>query len=98
MQCSADDCDKPAAVLKSGKPRHGGLCYGHARRKTNGQPLTELRPKNLHPLKRLEVAALEVRDANTDDDEAHKRALKRLYMAAVRLKKHKVQKRTEHPP
>lgn len=96
MDCIVHGCDRKAALLPNGKLRHGGKCHGHARRQTKAKPMSEPLGDRVPPAKRLELAAIDVGNAG-DDDSDHRKALKRLYMAAVRLKRHRVQKSTNHP-
>jgi hypothetical protein len=98
MQCIVDGCPKAAVLLPNGKPKHAGLCHGHAKRKHEGKPLGPLREYGIPPPKRLEKAAIELGNVDSEDDDGYRKALKRLSVAAVRLAKHKVKKSTNHPP
>lgn len=101
MRCSVDDCDRCAALLKSGKPRHAGLCAAHAQRQKLGKPMSPpVREYGLHPLKRLELAALRLADVAADDEASYRRVREWIRRLASGYGKRaaKVQKRPDSPP
>lgn len=102
MKCLVGDCEHEASLLRDGKPRDGGLCHAHAKRKAQGRPLSSpIRDWGLSPDERLVREAIGLADAG-DDDEAFTKARKRLLLkrtlrACVELqRRHKVRKEPQH--
>lgn len=78
--CSVDGCERCAAKGEA------GLCFGHARRKRRGLPVSvKLREYARTGKKRLSDAAIRLADAESDKD--FERAMAWLLKAAQRMRR-----------
>lgn len=76
MSCSATSCSKPAAK--------SGLCWMHLKRKQRGTVAEAPEQERLTPSERVTQAALDLADADTDDDDAYALAVDTLRKAVDR--------------
>lgn len=82
MECTADDCDKPAT--------RGGLCYAHEKRKARGKDMSaKVRDYGLSLTELRQKAALRYADASELSEAEYKRAddLMRKYATGKRKKR-----------
>lgn len=75
--CSQPECLNPA--------RSGGNCWGHARQLHRTGTMRKLQPSRpqMTPLQRLKKTADDLADADSEDDEAYRRALDNHCKAAL---------------
>lgn len=79
MKCIAlDDC------LEDGQPKKGGYCEGHAKQSSRGEPLTPLRDYDRSAEEVLIDAAIDLGNADSEDDGSYARLRKYVLVCAVR--------------
>jgi hypothetical protein len=75
--CEGPDCDKPA--------RRQGLCWGHAWQKHQNRPLKRLRARNQSPMEVAYMAAIDLGNAETDEEFELCKARLRMAIARIRV-------------
>ena len=78
MSCQYPGCDAPS------QSEHYQYCYMHAKRLTRGADMSAPRRERLPPWERVVASALELADADSDDDLDFSRKAARLRYAARR--------------
>jgi alkylated DNA nucleotide flippase Atl1 len=77
MPCIYPGCCEPAK-------EKGTMCYMHDKRRARGQPMDSPRREQLTPWARVVEAAIELADADSDDDDEFRRLESHLRVATKR--------------